>query len=62
LNYFDNGVEICVRCYYACETCSGSFSDNCLTCNILNFRDGANVSIDNVCPCLKGYYDDFNQN
>ena len=43
--------EICVNCYSACLTCSGSLSTNCLTC-----IPDASLQSDNSCLCNTGYY------
>lgn len=54
-SYQDNVTLICTACSYSCQTCSYSSSNSCLSCNPLHFR--YNLTTNNSCPCLPGYYE-----
>ncbi|KAL4442386.1 hypothetical protein ABPG74_005727, partial [Tetrahymena malaccensis] len=48
--YHDDGTN-CVQCHYTCNTCSGQYQNQCLTCNYSMIKQA-----DNTCKCAVGNY------
>lgn len=53
--FIHTGVQICSACHYSCETCSGTASNQCITC-----APGSNRTISSgSCLCNSGFFDDL---
>ncbi|KAM3127348.1 hypothetical protein pb186bvf_020548 [Paramecium bursaria] len=54
IRYYEvTGESQCSACHYTCETCSGSFDLDCLTCN------ASRQIPTSACPCIANYNDLF---
>lgn len=57
VNFYDNAtnIKVCLNCHPSCNTCTGSGSNQCLTCPPASNRSSV-VNGSNQCLCSTGFY------
>ncbi|EAR95397.3 transmembrane protein, putative (macronuclear) [Tetrahymena thermophila SB210] len=57
LTYFNQGQ--CQKCHYSCQSCFGSFQNQCLACQNTRGSDSSNNPFQGICSCQSGYIETY---